>query len=81
MVIYLQKNTTKWLHDKVVSFVHKYINTYINQKTQSGDRAITQSYTVHKYHTGSDFKYNQSALLNLSMGDKQNDAVVVSPKL
>ena len=29
---------------------------------------------------GSYCKYNQSALLNLSMEDKQNDAVIVNPK-
>ena len=39
-----------------------------------------QSYTVHQPHTGIDCKYIQSALLNLSMGDKKNDVVVFNPK-
>ena len=33
---------------------------------------------VHQPHTGIDCKYIQSALLNLSMGDKHNDVVIVN---
>ena len=54
--------------------------TYINPQTHSGYRAIMQSYTVQQPHTEIDCKYNQSALLNLSMGDKQNDVVIFKPK-
>ena len=56
------------------------IHTYINPQTQSGYRAITQSYRVQKYHMGSDYKYIQSSLINLSMGDIQNELVIVNPK-
>ena len=56
------------------------MHTYINVQNQSGDRAITQSYTVQKPHTWSDYKYIQPTLLNLSIGDKQNDKVIVNPQ-
>ena len=36
---------------------------------------------IHKPHTGSDCKYNQYALLNLSMGYKQNIVVMVNTKI
>ena len=35
---------------------------------------------VQETHMWSDCKQNKSALLNLSMGDKLNDAVIVNPK-
>ena len=58
----------------------KYIYTYIYQYvTQSGDRAIMQSYIVHQNRTGINCKYNQSAILNLSTVNKQNDFVIVNP--
>ena len=41
---YINKNRTKGLHSEVVSISNTYIQTYINPKTQSGDRARTQSY-------------------------------------
>ena len=68
------------MHDEVISFRNKYIHTYINPKNQSGDRAITQYYTVHHPHTWSNCKYNQPALLKLSMRDKQDDIVIVNKK-
>ena len=47
----------------------KYIYKYIYKSaTQSGDRAITQSYTVQQSPTDIYFKYYQSALLNLTTG-------------
>ena len=52
----------------------------INPKTHSGDRAITQSYKVEQTHTGNDCKYIQASFLNLSIGDKQNDFVIVNTK-
>ena len=55
-----------------------YIYTYINPQTQSGDRSITQSYTLQELYTGRDCKYILSTLLNLSMGDKQNNVFIVS---
>ena len=39
-----------------------------------------QAYMVQKPHRGGDCKYIQSALLNLSMGDKQNYLVISDPK-
>ena len=58
----------------------KYIYKYKYQyTTQSGDRAINQSYKVQKPPTESDCKYYQSALLNLSTIYKQNDVVIVNP--
>ena len=36
--------------------------------------------TVHQPHIGSDYDYNQYALLNPSMGDKQNDVVIFNTK-
>ena len=42
-----------------LSEIHIYIYTYINLQTQSGDRVVTQSYTVQKIYTVSDCKYNQ----------------------
>ena len=40
-----------------------------------------QSYMSKQSHTGGYCKYNQSALLNLSIGDKQTDVVIVNPKI
>ena len=76
-----QKKRTKRLQDNVVSISNTYIHTYINPQTQSGDRAITQSYMVQHPHTGSNCKYNQYSVLNLSMGDKHNDLFIVNPKI
>ena len=56
-----------------------YICTY-QSATHPGDRALIYYYTVQQYHTGSYCKYNQSALLNLSTGDKQNDLVIINTK-
>ena len=39
----LQKHRTKQLHNDIVSIRNTYIHKYINPKTQSRDRAITQS--------------------------------------
>ena len=61
-------------------YIYIYIYTYINLQNHSGDRTITKSYTVQKPQTESNCKYIQSYLLNISMGDKQNDAVIVNPK-
>ena len=77
----LQKHRTKHLHDEVVSLRNTCIHTYINPQTQSGDRAITQSYMVQHPHTGSNCKYNQYSVLNLSMGDKHDDLFIVNPKI
>ena len=76
----LRKYRAKRLHNEVVSLSNTYIHTYINRKTQSEKYVITQSYTVHKPHTGGYCKQNQYTLLNLSTGDKQNDVVIVNPK-
>ena len=35
---------------------------------------------VQQPHKGSDCKYNQSALLNLRVGDKHNDVVIFNTK-
>ena len=35
---------------------------------------------VQKPHTGIYCKYNESDLLNISMGDKQNGVVIVNPQ-
>ena len=77
---YLQNQRTKRLHNEVVSLSNKYIHTYINPQIQSGDRAITHYYTVHQHHMGSNYKQNQFALLNLSMGDKNSDSVIANTK-
>ena len=58
----LQKHITKRLHDKFISIINTYIHTYINPQTQPVDLAITQSYTLHKPHTGI-IKINKSILL------------------
>ena len=63
-----------------LSAIYILIRIYIYLQTQSGDRAISQSHTVQHPHMGSNFEYNQYALLNLSMGDKNNDAVIVNTK-
>ena len=56
------------------------MRTYIDPQTQPGDFARIQSYRVQQPCTGSDCKYNQSTLLNLSTENKQNDVVIVNPK-
>ena len=75
-----KKNRTKRLHDGVVSLSHPYIHTYINPQTQPGDRAVIQSYTLQKPYMGSNCKYIQSALLNLSMEDNQNVVFIINTK-
>ena len=79
----LLKKIAKRVHDEVVSLLNTYINTYIYiyLQTLSGDRAISQSRMVQHPHMGSNFEYNQYALLNLSMGDKQNYVVIINPKI
>ena len=79
-VISVWLHRTKRLHYKVVSFRNTHMHTYINPQSQSGDRSITQYYTVQQPHTGSDCKYNQYSQLNLIMGYKQNDVVVINTK-
>ena len=78
--ISLQKHTIKKLYNDAVSINHKCTHTYFNLKTQSRDRAITQSYTVHQHQTGIGCKLIQFTLLNLSMGYKQNGKVIVNPQ-
>ena len=79
-VISLQKLRTKQLHDNFVSLSNIYIHTYINLQTQSGDHAIIQYYKAQQPCTKTDCKYNQYAVLNLIMGYKQNDLVIVNTK-
>ena len=45
----LVKHTTKYLHKNIISFRKKYMNTYINPKTQSEDRTIEQHYNSTKF--------------------------------
>ena len=60
-------------------FLYIYIYKYL--QSQPGDRATTQSYTVQQPHMGGNIEYNESILLNLSMGDKQNYVVIINPKI
>ena len=59
-------------------------NTYISHIYQSAKRVWTScdnaALTVQKPHTGNNCKWNQFALLNLNMKEKDNDALIFNPK-
>ena len=76
----LQKNRTKWLHYEVVSLINTYI--YIYQSTNPVRRMChnTDLYGTSTSY-GEQFEHNQYALLNLSVGNKQNDVVIADPKI
>ena len=79
VILSLKTYNQRW-HDHIVSLINTYIHTYTRLQTHPGDFTINQYYTVHQPQTGSNCKYNQSALLNISMGYTQNNAVIVDPK-
>ena len=74
----LREHRTKWLHYEVIFLSNTYIYTYINPQTQSGYRAITQSYAAHQPCMGRYCRYNQYVLLKISMLDKHNCVIIVN---
>ena len=76
----VQKKGAKMVQNEVVS--EQYIFIYIYQSSKPSLKGLYKKRSINgkASPTGSNIIRNQSALLNLSSGDKQNDVVFINTK-